>query len=109
MAVVVFVNLLKAGGLFNLGSGVRPTKSPWSREGPAPEVTITNDQVYVPSVPHVHTARPAEGRVPGDAGDRLQYSDNYDPGQVMAQELTLEASTRNGLSWALPSVRAATK
>ena len=49
VAVVVFV-FSRLGGLFNLGSGVRPTKESVVTEGPAPEVTITNDQVYVPSV-----------------------------------------------------------
>ena len=88
VAVVVFV-FSRLGGLFNLGSGVRPTKESVVTEGPAPEVTITNDQVYVPSVlgmpQDMAEARLKEEslvmRVTGS-----EYSDNYDPGQVMAQE-----------------------
>ncbi len=88
VAVVVFV-FSKLGGLFNLGSGVRPTRESVVTEGPAPEVTITNDQVYVPSVLGMPQDM-AEARLKDESlvmkviGS--EYSDNYDPGQVMAQD-----------------------
>lgn len=88
VAVVLFV-FSRLGGLFNLGSGEHRTKAPTVTEATAPEVTITNDQVYMPSVLGMPQDM-AEAKLKDSSlvmkVTGSEYSDNYTEGQVMAQE-----------------------
>lgn len=90
VAVVLFV-FTRLSGLFNLGSGDRRPQEPTVQETTTGvEVTITDDQTNMPNVLSLPKDM-AEAKLKESSlvmqVTGSQYSDNYDEGQVMAQDV----------------------
>lgn len=90
VAVVLFV-FTRLGGLFNVGSGNRQPQEPAVQESTSgAEVAITDDQTSMPNVLSLPQDM-AEAKLKDSSlvmqVTGSQYSDNYDQGQVMAQDV----------------------
>ncbi len=90
VAVVLFV-FSRLGGLFNLGSGNRRPQEPTVQETTTGvEVTITDDQTNMPNVltlpKDMAEAKLKESSLVMQVTGS-QYSENYEEGQVMAQDV----------------------
>lgn len=90
VAVVLFV-FTRLGGLFNVGSGNRQPQVPAVQESTSgAEVAITDDQTSMPNVLSLPQDM-AEAKLKDSSlvmqVTGSQYSDNYDQGQVMAQDV----------------------